>query len=115
MAQDLYNIVLGVAGALGGFLLYAVWNAVKDLQEDDKKLQQNLSNLKEIVVGDYIKRAEMERVIKDMHLQFDKASESQSRHLEATLERFMKVDADSHEMIMTKLERLEQFIYRNHN
>lgn len=108
MVQELYNVAVGLAGTLGAFLLYALWNAVKDLQEDDKKLVHSIANLEKIVVGDYIKRAEMERAIRDVTASFEKQLESQSKHLEVTFERFMKQDMDSHDMILMKLERMEK-------
>lgn len=63
MDQTLFNIILGVAGVLGGFLLNAVWQAVKDLQHADKELADKVGKIEVLVAGAYVKRDEFERTI----------------------------------------------------
>ncbi len=42
MTQDLYNIVVGVAGAAIGWLLKVVWESVRALQMDMKEIEKEL-------------------------------------------------------------------------
>jgi antirestriction protein len=42
MPQDLYNIIVGVAGAAIGWLLKVVWDSVRALQADMKEIEREL-------------------------------------------------------------------------
>lgn len=52
--QLLFNIVVGVAGAMGGFILKAVWDGLKELQGADKKIIEDVSKLQVLVAGNYV-------------------------------------------------------------
>jgi hypothetical protein len=62
MNQDLFNIVIGVAGALGGWWMKAMWDAVKELKTADEKLASQVSDLKVLVAGDYVRREMFDRL-----------------------------------------------------
>jgi CHASE3 domain sensor protein len=61
--QVLFNIILGLAGALFGFILNAVWNSLKDLEKSDKDLADKVSKIEVLVAGQYVTREELERVM----------------------------------------------------
>jgi len=42
MSQDLYNIILGVAGTAIGWMLKVIWESVKALQKDMKEIEREL-------------------------------------------------------------------------
>lgn len=42
MTQELYNIVFGVAGAVLGWLLKIVWEAIRSLQLDIKEIERDI-------------------------------------------------------------------------
>ena len=42
MTQDLYNIIVGIAGAAIGWLMKVVWESVRLLQEDMKKIEREV-------------------------------------------------------------------------
>ena len=63
MNQELFNIIVGVAGALGGWWLKVMWEALKDLQTADKELMDKVSKIEVLVAGAYVKRDEFERTI----------------------------------------------------
>jgi hypothetical protein len=42
MTQDLYNIIVGIAGAAIGWLLKVVWESVRALQTDMKEMEREL-------------------------------------------------------------------------
>ena len=42
MTQDLYNIIVGIAGAAVGWLLKVVWESVRALQDDMKKIEREV-------------------------------------------------------------------------
>ncbi len=62
MTQDLYNIVVGVAGAAIGWLLKVVWESVRALQTDMKEIEKELRT-KYVSKDDY--RADVQE-LKDM-------------------------------------------------
>ena len=43
-AQWLVNAFFAVSGSLGGFILKATWDALKDLQRDMSALQSSIAN-----------------------------------------------------------------------
>lgn len=46
--QQFFNVVLAIAGTLGGWWMKAMWAGLKDLHSD-------MTNLKVLVAGDYVK------------------------------------------------------------
>ena len=59
--QQLFNIVLAVAGALGGWWMKAMWESVKKLEVTDQALTKEVGELKILVADEYMKRDEFER------------------------------------------------------
>lgn len=62
MEQQLFNIAVGVAGALGGWWMKAMWDAVKELKVADERLASQVSDLKVLVAGDYVRREMFDRL-----------------------------------------------------
>lgn len=62
MEQNLFNIVVGIAGVLGGWWMKAMWEAVKDLKVADEKLAGQVADLKVLVAGDYVRREMFDRL-----------------------------------------------------
>lgn len=69
MDQSLINWLIAAFGGVLGFLLHAVWDAVKDLQKADKEMAEKVSNIEVLVAGNYVKKDEFERIINRL---FDK-------------------------------------------
>ncbi len=69
MSQDLYNIVVGIAGILGGWWLKVTWETLKDLQIADKDLVDKVSKIEVLVAGNYVRREDFDRTIERL---FDK-------------------------------------------
>lgn len=63
MDQTIVNWLLAGFGALIGFLLNAVWQAVKDLQKADTTLADKVGKIEVLVAGAYVKRDEFDRAI----------------------------------------------------
>lgn len=70
--QNVFNVVVAVAGALGGWWLNTVWTAVKDLQKVDLELTNKLASVEVLVAGTYIKRSDFEKVADALFLKLDK-------------------------------------------
>lgn len=79
MDQTLINWLLGGFGTLIGFLLNAVWQAVKDLQSADKQLVEKMSKIEVLVAGDYAKREDVDRLGQTLFQKLDHISEQINR------------------------------------
>jgi hypothetical protein len=60
--QILFNIFVGVIGALGGWILNTIWGEIKSMQEADDVLADKVAKIEVLVAGQYCKRDEMERL-----------------------------------------------------
>ena len=72
MDQIIINWLLSVFGALLGFLLNAVWQAVKELQDGDKELATKISEIEVLVAGDYVKKGEFSSVVTALFKKLDR-------------------------------------------
>ena len=71
MDQTVINWFLAGFGGLIGFLLNAVWQAVKDLQKADKELADKVGEIEVLVAGDYVKRQDFDRTIERLFTKLD--------------------------------------------
>ena len=75
MDQTIINWLLAGFGALIGFLLNAVWQAVKDLQAADKVLAEKVGNIEVLVAGAYVKKDEFTQSINALFAKLDKKAD----------------------------------------
>jgi hypothetical protein len=73
--QDIINAAIGVAGALGGWWLKTIWEALLDLQKADQVLAEKVSAIEVLVAGQYIRRDEFERIATALFSKLDKIYE----------------------------------------
>lgn len=72
MDQQLFNIVIGVAGALGGWWMKAMWEGLNDLKKTDHELTQQVNNLQILVAGQYMRRDEFDKVSQAIFAKLDR-------------------------------------------
>ncbi len=72
MEQSIINWLLTGFGALLGFLLTAVWQAVKDLQIADKAIAEKVGQIEVLVAGNYLRRDDFEHTIEALFKKLDK-------------------------------------------
>lgn len=72
MDQQIFNWAVAGFGALGGFVLKSVWDAVKDLQRADTNLTEKVSHIEVLIAGDYIKKEEFNTVSNIIFIKLDK-------------------------------------------
>jgi len=70
--QQLFNWAVAALGALGGFVLKSVWDAVKDLQFTDRRIAEKLASIEVLIVGDYIKKEEFNTISNIIFIKLDK-------------------------------------------
>jgi hypothetical protein len=61
-AQMLFNIVAGVAGLFGSFILKSQWDAIKEGQKERSDLARQIASVEVLVAGDYAKREDVDRL-----------------------------------------------------
>lgn len=72
MGQTIVNWMMAGFGGLIGFLLNAVWQAVKDLQKADKELTEKVSKIEVLVAGAYVKKDEFNELSKAIFAKLDR-------------------------------------------
>jgi len=72
MDQSIFNIVIGIAGMLGGWWMKAMWEAVKDLKTADQELANQVSDLKVLVAGNYVRREMFDRLSDAIFVKLDR-------------------------------------------
>jgi hypothetical protein len=72
MDQMMINWILGAFGALIGFLLNSMWQAVKDLQTGDKELMKKVSEIEVLVAGAYVKKDELTSCVTALFTKLDR-------------------------------------------
>lgn len=72
MDQTIVNWMLAGFGGLIGFLLNAVWQAVKDLQKTDKELANKVSEIEVLVAGAYVKKEEFSTAVTALFTKLDR-------------------------------------------
>ena len=78
MDQQIINWAVAACGALLGFMLHSVWDAVKDLQKSDKELAAKVADIEILVAGNYVTRTELKSYIDTIFLKLDHISEKLS-------------------------------------
>lgn len=69
--QVFFDVSIGVAGVLGGWVLNTVWGAVKDLQEADKELAEKVGQIEVLVAGRYVTREEFNTTLSQVFVKLD--------------------------------------------
>lgn len=64
--QVIFNIVVGIAGTVCTFVLYAIWSKLSELEKSDKDLTHEISAMRVLIAGDYIKRSEIAPQLQDI-------------------------------------------------
>lgn len=70
--QMIINILFATLGGLGGWILNSVKESVKDLQTSDKALSDKVQNIEVLVVGQYVKHDDLERMSNAIFTKLDK-------------------------------------------
>lgn len=61
--QALINIVFAALGALGGFVLKAVWDGLRELRDADHSLADKVQKIEVLVAGHYIKKDDFDKTV----------------------------------------------------
>lgn len=82
MDQTIINWLLAGFGALIGFMLNAVWQAVKDLQAADVNLTKKVAEIEVLVAGDYLRREDFTHTVEALFKKLDKIEDKLDRKVD---------------------------------
>lgn len=80
--QELFNWLLGGFGAVMGFLLNSIWQAVKDLQAADKDLSDKVAAIEVLVAGDYVKKDDFTQMTNALFAKLDRMEDKLDRKVD---------------------------------
>lgn len=70
--QTLFDIVVALLGALGGWWLNAMWGSIKELQAVDRDLAEKVASIEILVAGQYVTREEYTNSLNAIFVKLDK-------------------------------------------
>lgn len=69
--QIIFNIVAGVAGFFGAFLMKSLWDSIKELREAHDKLTRQHAEISVLVAGHYAKREDVNEMGREIFRKLD--------------------------------------------
>ena len=70
--QMAFNVVLAIAGFLGGWWMKAMRESLRDLRDEDKLLADKVNRIEVLVAGEYVKRDDFDKVATALFVKLDK-------------------------------------------
>lgn len=64
--QTLINVLIGLVGGMGGWILNNLSKTVDDLQKQDMELADKVQRIELLVAGTYVKRDELDKQIEHL-------------------------------------------------
>ena len=77
--QTLFNYALALCGALGGWVLKVIWDAVKDLQAADKILVEKVNTIEILIAGNYMSKTDFDKIAAAIFAKLDKIEDKLDR------------------------------------
>lgn len=77
--QTLFNYALALCGALGGWVLKVIWDAVKDLQTADKVLVEKVNTIEILIAGNYMSKSDFDKIAAAIFQKLDKIDDKLDR------------------------------------
>ncbi len=72
MSQTMINAIIGGFAAAVAFILRVIWEGLRELQKADVDLAAKISEIQLLVAGNYVKKDELDGVIKALFTKLDK-------------------------------------------
>ena len=77
--QTLFNYALALCGALSGWVLKVIWDAVKDLQAADKVLVEKVNTIEILIAGNYMSKQDFDKIAAAIFAKLDKIDDKLDR------------------------------------
>lgn len=75
MFQDVFNIAAGISGALGGWWLNTMWQAMRELE-------RKVASIDVLVAGSYVKRDEFKQLSEVLFEKLDRIDQKLDRKVD---------------------------------
>ena len=72
MSQTMINAIIGGFAAAVAFILRVIWEGLRELQKADVDLAAKIGEIQLLVAGNYVKKDELDGVIKALFVKLDK-------------------------------------------
>lgn len=72
MDQTVINIIIAIAGGLGGWLLNNLRDSIAALQKADSALTEKVQAIEVLVAGNYVKRDDLDKLSTAIFIKLDK-------------------------------------------
>ena len=72
MSQTMINAIIGGFAAAVAFIHRVIWEGLRELQKADVDLTAKISEIQLLVAGNYVKKDELDGVIKALFTKLDK-------------------------------------------
>jgi hypothetical protein len=59
--QVLFNISVGIIGTIGGWFLHTFYGSIRELQNADFRLNEEIHKVSLLIAGDYAKQSDLEK------------------------------------------------------
>ena len=77
--QNIFNIVIGAAGALGGWFLKLLYDQIRTLQYDNRRFSDKVSSIEVLIAGQYVTFTQFNDVVRTINAKLDCISEKIDR------------------------------------
>lgn len=73
--QIAFNIAVALVGALGGYVLKSISTRLESLQKADNDLTEKVQKIEVLVVGEYVRHSDLEKMTNALFAKLDKISD----------------------------------------
>ena len=80
--QTIFNAILTLCGALGGWWLKVMWNAVQDLQTADRILAEKVNTIEVLIAGNYMSKIDFDKIAAAIFAKLDKIEDKLDRKVD---------------------------------
>lgn len=69
--QLIFNILVGICGFFGGWMLKLIWDAIKDLKQKENTVSEQINNIQVKIAEEYVKKDYFEKKVDAMFVKLD--------------------------------------------
>jgi CHASE3 domain sensor protein len=83
-SQTLINALIGGFSAAVAFILRVLWEGLRELQRADVDLAAKVADIQLLVAGNYVKKDELDGIIKALFAKLDKIEDKLDKKVDRT-------------------------------
>jgi len=86
--QIAFNGIIGIAAFFGGFILRSISDSLKELKAADVIMSEKINRIDVLVAGEYVKRAEFEKLSSAMFAKLDRIEDRLTDRFESSVTKY---------------------------